>query len=71
MKTIKTVPVDENIMAMVGHCCGGRFPTLQTLEDGIDFTPNAEVTAEMEKLKAAAKRAMPAGDGKAESGTGE
>lgn len=71
MKTIKTVPVDEHVMAMVGHCCGGRFPILQTLEDGIDFTPNAEVAAEMEKLQAAAKRAMPAGDDKAESGTGE
>lgn len=59
MKIIKTVPVDENVMAMVGHCCGGRFPILQTLEDGIDFTPNAEVAAEMEKLKAAAKQAMP------------
>jgi len=64
MKIIKTVPVDEHVMAMVGHCCGGRFPILQALEDGIDFTPNAEVAAEMEKLRAAAKRAMPAEGGK-------
>lgn len=62
MKSIKTVPVNENVMTMVGHCCGGRFPVLQTLEDGIDFTPNAEVAAEMERLRAAAKKAMPTGD---------
>ena len=36
MKGVRTVPVDEHPLAMVGHCCGRRFPLLQTLEDGID-----------------------------------
>ena len=57
MASVKTTPVAENSLAMVGHCCGGRFPILQTLEDGIDFTPSAEAKAEMEKLKTAANLA--------------
>lgn len=56
MKTVKTTPVDENLLQMVGHCCGGRFTVLPTLEDGIDFTPSAEVRAEMDKLQAAASQ---------------
>lgn len=56
MKTVKTTPVDENLLEMVGHCCGGRFTLLPTLEDGIDFTPSTEVRAEMEKLQAAARK---------------
>ena len=54
MATINKSPVAENSLTMVGHCCGGRFPILQTLEEGIDFTPNAEAKADMEKLKTAA-----------------
>ena len=56
MKTVKTVPVRADTMAMVDHCCGGRFPILQKLEDGIDFTPTAAAKAEMEKLQAEARR---------------
>lgn len=56
MKTVRTTPVDENLLQMVGHCCGGRFTVLPTLEDGIDFTPSAEARAEMEKLQAAARQ---------------
>jgi hypothetical protein len=59
MKDIKTVPVDEHPLAMVGHCCGGRFPLLQTLEDGIDFTPTAAVRARMAALQEAARSELP------------
>lgn len=55
MKTVKTTPVDENLLQMVGHCCGGRFTLLPTLDEGIDFTPSAEARAEMENLQAAAR----------------
>lgn len=61
MKDIKTVPVEEHPLAMVGHCCGGRFPLLQTLEDGIDFTPTAAARAGMEALREAARKALPGG----------
>lgn len=59
MKGVRTVPVDEHPLAMVGHCCGGRFPLLQTLEDGIDFTPTAAAGADMKKMQEAAAQATP------------
>lgn len=60
MKHVKTTPVDENLMAMVGHCCGARFTALPALDDGIDFTPSAEVKAEMEKLQTTAEQSAAA-----------
>ena len=60
MQTIKTNPVDEHTMDMVGHCCGGRFPILGQLDDGIDFSPSPAARAEMEKLQSAACAPAPA-----------
>lgn len=54
MTTANKPPIAENSLAMVGHCCGARFPILETLEEGIDFTPSSAAKADMEKLKAAA-----------------
>ena len=60
MKNVNTTPVDEHLMDMVGHCCGARFTVLPTLDDGIDFTPNANVKAEMERLQTAAEQSAAA-----------
>lgn len=60
MPKIRTSPVDEHPLDMVGHCCGGRFVLLGQLEDGIDFSPSPEARAEMEKLQSAACPPAPA-----------
>ena len=54
MTTANKPPIAEDSLAMVGHCCGARFPILETLEEGIDFTPSSAARADMEKLKEAA-----------------
>lgn len=44
----------EDILAVAGHCCSVRLTRLPELEDGIDFTPDAAVRADFEKLQAGA-----------------
>ena len=59
MNNVKTTPVDEHLLDMVGHCCGARFTALPTLDDGIDFTPTSAVKAEMETLQKKAQSLPP------------